>query len=255
MTLYPISDVAAMSGVTSRTLRYYHQIGLLIPAQTPGVGQRRYDDENLRRLQRILILREFGLPLATIGDVLAEEADEVVALTAHRDQIRVERDRLARLITTLDKTIDELKGGPSMRPEELFDGFDADKQAQYEADLIERYGPQVQEQIDESWRRVAAMSKADAASINPAFEGVERALASLLEAGASPTGSAVQGVVAAHYKIVVKFWTPDRESYAGLGQMYVDHPDFRARKDAVHPDLAEFERDAMAAYAEANLAP
>jgi len=43
---------------------------------------------------------------------------------------------------------------------------------------------------------------------------------------------------------------PTAEHYAGLGQLYVDHPDFRARYDAVHPQFAEFLRDAMAVYAE-----
>ncbi len=56
-----------------------------------------------------------------------------------------------------------------------------------------------------------------------------------------------------HYTSVAKFWTPDRESYTGLGQLYVDHPEFRARYDALAPGLAEYLRDATAAYATQRL--
>ena len=251
--LLSISEVAAASGVTTRTLRYYQEIGLLHPSRTRADGQRRYGPDELRRLQRILLLRELGVPLSAIARVLADESDEVTVLGAHRDSVRNERDRLSRLMATINRTIDHLEEGAPMRPDELFDGFDAEKQAQYEAELVERYGPQAQEAIDESWRRVARMSKSDAASINPAFKALETALASFLVAGAEPADPAVQEVVAAHHAVIMKFWTPDRESYIGLGQMYVDHPEFRSRKDAVHPGLAEFERDAMTVYAEATL--
>jgi hypothetical protein len=46
---------------------------------------------------------------------------------------------------------------------------------------------------------------------------------------------------------------PNRDSFTGLGQNYVDHPDFKARYNAKHPALAEFPRDAIAAYAQQRL--
>jgi hypothetical protein len=52
---------------------------------------------------------------------------------------------------------------------------------------------------------------------------------------------------------VCRFWTPDRESYPGLGRLYVDDPRFRDNYEQVRPGLAEYLRDAMAAYAVARL--
>jgi len=140
-----------------------------------------------------------------------------------------------------------------LTPEELFDGFDAEKQQQYEADLVERYGPQVQEKIDESWQRVGRMSKADADRIQAELAQRDQAYAALLDAGIDPADPRVQEVTAGHYRWVAQFWTPDADAFAGLGDLYVDHPGFKARYDAVRPGLAEYVRDAMAVYAVESL--
>jgi hypothetical protein len=138
-------------------------------------------------------------------------------------------------------------------PAELFDGFDAERQEQYEADLVARYGAGVQEHIDESWRRVGRMTTDDAARVQADLASRDQEYVALLEAGAAADDPRTQAVTAEHYRWVCQFWTPDAEAFAGLGDLYVDHPDFRARYDAVRPGLAEFVRDAMAVYAVTTL--
>lgn len=59
--------------------------------------------------------------------------------------------------------------------------------------------------------------------------------------------------MAEHYRSVAQFWTPDRNSYIGLGQLYVGDPEFKARYDAKDPGLAEYLRDATSAYAAQRL--
>jgi DNA-binding transcriptional MerR regulator len=78
-----IGDVARMSGVTARTLRHYESIGLLLPSSVGDNGYRWYGHPELLRLQRILILRALGLPLAEIAELLDEQRDEVEALREH----------------------------------------------------------------------------------------------------------------------------------------------------------------------------
>jgi hypothetical protein len=140
-----------------------------------------------------------------------------------------------------------------MNPEDLFDGFDADKQKGYEADLVTRYGTGVQDKIDESWRRVGRMSKADVDGIQADLATRDQDYAALLDAGVAADDPRTQAVTAEHYRWVCQFWTPDADAFAGLGDLYVDHPDFRARYDAVRPGLAAFVRDAMATYAVTTL--
>jgi len=59
--------------------------------------------------------------------------------------------------------------------------------------------------------------------------------------------------MAEHYRGVAQFWTPDRQSYPGLGRLYVDNPEFKARYDAKAAGLAECLRDATAANADQHL--
>lgn len=252
---WSIVEVARHAGVSSRTLRHYDDIGLVPPAHVGSNGYRYYEREQLHRLQEVLVLRELGLPLDAVARVLDGTRDRAAVLREHRAALLVERDRLARLADTVGRTIAEIEGDAMtpLTPEELFDGFDAEKQKEYEAELVERYGPQAQEKIDESWRRVGAMSKDDAARIQAELATRDQEYAALLDAGVDPADPRVQAVTAGHYRWVCEFWTPNAEAFAGLGDLYVDSPDFKARYDAVRPGLAEYVRDAMAVYAVESL--
>jgi DNA-binding transcriptional MerR regulator len=252
---WSIVEVARTAGVSSRTLRHYADLGLVAPAYVGANGYRYYEHPQLLRLQEVLVLRELGLPLEAIARVLDGTQDRAAVLRAHRRALLAESERLARLADTVGRTVDEIEEGgeTTMRPEELFDGFDAEKQKAYEAELVERYGPGVQEHIDESWRRIGRMDKADMAGVDAEYAAIGARLIPLIDAGVAPDDERVLDVMADHYAIVARFWTPDAEQYAGLGDLYVDSPDFKARYDAEHARMAEYLRDAMAAYALARL--
>jgi DNA-binding transcriptional MerR regulator len=112
---WSIAEVARMSGVTSRTLRHYDEIGLLPPAWVAGNGYRHYEEDDLLRLQQILVLRELGLGLAEIAEVLDRQTDQVEALRAHYERLLAERDRLTTLAHTVARTIAELQDGREVR--------------------------------------------------------------------------------------------------------------------------------------------
>jgi MerR family transcriptional regulator, thiopeptide resistance regulator len=248
------AQVARMSKVTSRTLRHYDDIGLLRPAEVARGGLRYYGREQLLRLQQILVLRDLGLPLDKIASVVNEGGDRVDQLRRHHRWLTDERDRFARLAATVQATIDTLEGGEPMKPEELFENFDPAKQERYEAELIERYGDDISPHIEQSKQRMGRWSKADAQRIQGEWAQFGPALVELINQDRTADDPAVQATIAGHYRWVCNFWTPNRESYPGLGQLYVDSPEFRAQFDALDPRLAEFMRDAMSAYAQANLA-
>lgn len=247
------AQVARMSRVTSRTLRHYDDIGLLTPARVGGNGLRYYEREQLVRLQQIMVLRDLGLGLDAIREIVNDGADPVRQLRRHHRWLTDERDRFNRLARTVAATIEELEGGEKVSTEQLFEGFDADKQARYEAELVQRYGDQVTGHIAESKQRMAGWDKADGARLSRDWDSFGERLVDLIDAGADVEDARVQEVIADHHRWLVNFWTPNRDSYTGLGHLYVDSPQFKAQFDARHPRLAEFLRDAMAAYARENL--
>ena len=251
---WSIVEVARFAGVSSRTLRHYDDVGLVPPAYVGANGYRYYDEDALLRLQEVLLLRELGLPLDAIRRILDGTCDRTAVLREHHTALLKELGRIDRLVATVGRTIEMREAGTVMGPEELFDGFDADRQREYEAELVDRYGPAVQGQIDESWRRVGTMTRADADRIRADLATRDADYAALLDAGVAADDPRTQRVTAEHYAWVCQFWTPSAEAFVGLGDLYVDHPDFHARYDAVRPGLAEYVRDAMAAYAIGTLA-
>jgi DNA-binding transcriptional MerR regulator len=250
---WSISDVARMSGVTSRTLRHYDEIGLLPPAWIAGNGYRHYEEDDLLRLQQILVLRELGLGLTEIAEVLDHQVDEVEALRAHHKRLLVERDRLAVLAGTVERTIAELeerKDSNNMpkinKPENLFEGFEA---SQHDAQARERWPAQ----WEQSRQFVDTLTPQDHERMQRETTAQMIRMAELMAAGTPADDPAVLAEVDAHYQGVCRFWTPTAPAYKGLGQTYVDDPQFRSAYDKITVGLAEYQRDAMAAYADARL--
>ncbi|WP_026931624.1 MerR family transcriptional regulator [Glycomyces tenuis] len=253
MRTWTTAEVSKMAGISPRTLRHYDAIGLLEPAATGHGGMRHYGHRELLRLQQILLLRRLGLALETIGDILDGGLDTVAALRRHAEQLEGERERLDRLAATVDDTIRQLEGGQPMAPETWFEGLDAGRQSEYEAEARRRWGDAV---VDAGERAVKQMSPAERARIPARFEEIHQRLAARMEAGDGSGDDAVQAIVADHYRFMERLWgtAPTAEAYKGLGSLYTDDPAFTATYDAVAHGLAAYLRDAMHAWADRHLA-
>src|SRR6266852_4949617 len=115
---YTVKQVAAMSGVSVRTLHFYDESGLLKPAYHGANGYRFYEEAQLLILQQILFYRELGFELKQIKRVLGRsDFDKVAALESHRKVLRKNLTRTRQLIVTIDKTIEHLKGNKKMKSE------------------------------------------------------------------------------------------------------------------------------------------
>lgn len=249
---WSIAEVAKFSGLTSRALRHYDEIGLLRPAYLGDNGYRYYGEEELLRLQQILVLRELGLALPRIAEVLDAQTDRIEALREHHRMLLAERDRLGRLAATVARTIGELEkedGGRTVtinRPENLFEGFD---EAQYADEARERWP----EQYARSQQYVATLTEEDKREMGRETTAGMIRMAELMAAGKPAHDPAVQEEVDRHYQGMCRFWTPNANAYKCLGQMYVDDERFTATYDRIAVGLAVYYRDAMAAYADARL--
>src|SRR4051794_24416883 len=121
---YTVKQVAAMSGVSVRTLHFYDETGLLKPAYVGANGYRFYEEPQLLTLQQVLFYRELGFELKQIKGILGRADFEIVAaLRSHRKVLEESFIRASRLIETVDKTIQHLNGTKEMANEEMFAGF------------------------------------------------------------------------------------------------------------------------------------
>ncbi|WP_262002749.1 MerR family transcriptional regulator [Microbacterium sp. Mcb102] len=254
---WSIQEIARLAGTTSRTLRHYDDIGLLPPSRIASNGYRHYDGQALVRLQRILLLRELGLGLPQIAEVLERERGEAPALETHLALLREEQARLARQIASVESTITALRGGENLMAENMFDGFD---HTQYKEEVEDRWGKKAYADSDRWWRGMADAERAD---WQQRVSDLGRDWIAAAESGIDPASAEAQDVARRHVEWLTGIpGTPaavpggDVKAYViGLGEMYVADPRFGANyatsSGGTHG--AEFVRDALRIYAEANL--
>jgi MerR family transcriptional regulator, thiopeptide resistance regulator len=251
---WSVQQIAKIAGTTSRTLRHYDAVGLLKPSRTGENGYRYYDQAALLRLQRILLLRELGLGLPVIGEVLAHERPAETALAGHLKWLRQEQDRLARQIASVQHTIEAVKAGKEIMAEKMFDGFD---HTRYKDEVQERWGRDAYAQSEAWWR---GMGAADREAWKQRSKQLGADWTAAAAEGCAPDGPEAQELARRQVEWLTGIpGTPaagggsgDLKGYlAGLGEMYVADPRFAANYGGAAG--AVFVRDALLAYAHKNL--
>jgi len=249
---WSVQEVARLAGTTSRTLRHYDAIGLLSPTRIGENGYRYYGEEALLRLQRILLLRELGMSLPGIADVLRGQPNHLAALETHLEALRRERIRLEDLIRSVEVTIEKLHKGEVLMPEEMLHGFDA---ARYRDEVVERWGKEAYETGDRWWR---GMSEEERASWGARSEALMTAWRDAAARGIDPTGEEAQALAARQAEWLAgipgtprRGSRPAKEYFLGLAEMYV--ADDRFARNYGGAGGAVFVRDAMRAWGERHL--
>ena len=250
---YTVKKLAQISGISIRTLHWYDQVGLLKPAYHSSNGYRYYEEEQLLILQQILFFKELGFELKQIQKVLgSSDFDKVVALSSHRQVLKKNLEQTRKLIKTIDRTIEHLIGSKKMKEKEMFSGFSKEQQAEYERQIIERFGDQGKAHIKESKQNAKKWSKEDEEKFKKEFTEICKELTLLLEKNFKENTTEVQKVIRKHYTWLSKCWTPTKESYAGHGKFIVDS-DLRKAYETYHLHLPEFISEAIQVFANKEL--
>ena len=244
-----VGEVAALAGVTVRTLHHYDRIGLLSPSERTPAGYRRYTPSDLDRLHQVLVYRELGFPLEEIATLLDDPAADPVAHL--RRQLALLRDRLDRtraMVAAVEKEMEARTMGISLTPEERFEVFGEHDPAQYEAEVEERWGET--DAYTQSKRRTAAYSKDDWVRITAEQEEIGGRFVRAMRSGAAADSDEAMAVAEAHRQSITRnFYDCPPEMHAGLGRMYVEDERFTATYEAMAPGLARYVSTAVQANA------
>lgn len=245
---YTVNQLAKLSGVSVRTLHFYDEIGLLKPAFYGDNHYRYYEEEQLLLLQQILFYRELGFPLLEIEKILHHsQFNKITALTAHKKILMESFDKTKKLIKTIEKTIAHLQGELIMTDKEFYYGFDSEKQKQHEKTLVEK-GILTQEFLDECNAKIKTWSNEEKNAFILDLERILGELIVALQNDVQPSSKEVQSLMQQHYVWLERTWTPNKESYLGLIDLYKS-PDFRKFYDERHPQLLDFMVKAMKDFA------
>ncbi|MGY1808712.1 MerR family transcriptional regulator [Blastococcus sp. SYSU D00669] len=244
-----VGEVAALAGVTVRTLHHYDRIGLLSPSERTAAGYRRYTPSDLDRLHQVLVYRELGFPLEEIATLLDDPAADPVAHL--RRQLALLRDRLERtqqMVAAVEKEMEARTMGISLTPEERFEVFGEQDPAQYEEEVQERWGET--DAYKESQRRTKSYTKDDWLRIKEEGADVERRFAEAMRSGVPADSEPAMDVAEAHRQQISRwFYDCPPEMHAGLGRMYVEDERFTAHYEQVAPGLAQYVSTAVQANA------
>ena len=242
---YTVGELARIAGVSVRMLHHYDAIGLLKPAHKASNGYRIYRHAEALKLQEILFYRATGMQLRHIAKLL-NDGVPLERLSAHRRKLAKSLAHQAAMLATLDRTIAHLTGDTPMMIEDLYKPFSAQKQAEYEDWLAETYGPEM----------TAAVAKARAHAKNASEESkqynaerlrtIENALIADYEAGTAPDSVDLT----AHQTWVSEMWGQncDAQAYKKLSEIYLAHPDFIARFEALSEGFSQWLSAAMVAW-------
>lgn len=249
---YAIQELAALAGVTTRTLRWYDRIGLLKPSRTAENGYRYYGPAEVNRLQDIMYYRALGVELSRIKEYLdAPSFDRLGALRSHLTALQGERQRLEQLIQSVEETIDAEEKGETMKDEKKFEAF---KQRTVEENE-QKYGREVRERYGD-----AAADRANAALMNQTpeqyaeWKALEQEILCKLEAAVSETADPKdekgRELTALHRRwLILSMGHCDAARQKGIAELYVLDERFTAYYDRAVSGCAAFLRDSVRAWA------
>ncbi|AEV68853.1 MerR family transcriptional regulator [Acetivibrio clariflavus] len=247
---YTVQKLAKIAGISSRTLRYYDEIGILKPARISSSGYRIYGKAEVDMLQQILFYRELGVSLDDIKKILSSPSFNASdALKEHRKKLLAKREQIDLLIANIDKTIAAMEGRINMSDKEKFEGFKQklidDNEKKYGKEIREKYG---NETVDKSNKKLKDMTYHQYAEAEKLNEEILSTLKEAMKTG-DPASELAQKAADLHRQWLCFFWDSySKEAHAGVAQMYVDDERFTAYYDKVQPGAAAFLRDAILIY-------
>jgi MerR family transcriptional regulator, thiopeptide resistance regulator len=236
MTAYTVKQLAALAGVSVRTLHYYDQFGLLEPEFRTANGYRHYGESAVVRLQQIMFFRELDFSLEEIKSIMSRPGfNELEALEQHRVLLQKQKERLEGLLQTVDRTVQKLKGDTNMSIKDYYEGFSDEQIEKYRAEVTKRWGGDT---LRESEARIVRLGKDRFAALQEKGGKIFQDIADNMDKG--PGSPAVQEQVKKWRRWLEYFHHYEDEAALGLGRAYSEHPDFAAFYNKIKPGLAEF---------------
>ena len=244
-----VGEVAALAGVTVRTLHHYDRIGLLSPSGRTAAGYRQYAPADLDRLHAVLLYRELGFPREEVATLLDDpDADPGEHLRRQRALLRGRLERTSAMVAAVEKEMEARAMGIALTPEERFEVFGERDPAQYEAEVQERWGET--DAYGQSKRKTSAYSKDDWLRIKAEGADLEARFAAALRDGVPADSEQAMAIAEEHRQQISRnFYNCSPEMHGGLGRMYVEDERFAANYERIAPGLAQYVSTAVQANA------
>lgn len=245
---YSIQKLAKLAGISTRTLRYYDEIGLLKPLRINSSGYRIYGEKEVDALQQILFFKELGLSLAEIQKAVTDPSfNRLEALKQHLNELESERKRLDLLMQNVKHTIEKEEGEYEMSNKEKFEGLKISliegNEKKYGAEIRERYG---EEAVENSNAKLMGLNKEEYQRMEELGNEIKELLEEAVKAGETADGESGKKAAMLHKEWLSFTWISySVEAHHGLVSMYTEDERFKAYYDSNVDGCAEFLKQAV----------
>ena len=249
---YTIGGLAKLSGLTTRTLRYYDEINLLKPSYIQSNGYRIYTGKEVDRLQQIMFFRVFDMSPELIKEILDSSGyDAIKVLETHIGLLMEKKEHLIGIIDNAQATIAKMKGEFVMSDKEKFAALKkkllAENQEKYGQELMALYGERRVKAANEKFSGLTREQYDEAELLSKEFSD------SLKKAAVSgdPACEDARDACRIHRQWLSYFWvekmfTP--QAHINLSEMYCSDTRFQDSMEALAEGRAEFFKKALKLY-------
>ncbi|MDF2090867.1 MerR family transcriptional regulator [Knoellia sp. 3-2P3] len=242
-----VGQVAELFDITVRTLHHYDEIALLSPSDRSPAGYRLYTEDDLARLQHVVVYRRLGFALEEVALLLDHPESVEQHLRRQRAAVLTRLDEMRDLVEAIDRALEREMGNQPATPEDMRELFgEGFHDAQAEAE--ERWGD------SDAWRqsqeRTKGYTKADWEEVKAESDRTHQAFTDVMDAGEPPTSEAAMDAAELHRASMQRFYDCGYEMHRNLADLYVSDPRFTATYDEIRPGMAHYVRDAIHANAD-----
>lgn len=221
---YSIRELADLAGISTRTLRYYDEIGLLKPCKVKENGMRFYGQQEVTLLQQIMFYREQDIKLEVINQIIHQpDFDVEKALKEHLSVLLKKKERILALIKTVELTLEDQKGAYHMSDKLKFEAFKENliekNEKTYGNEAREKYGDA---SVDASNKRIMNMTKQDYERFKNLETEILHQLETAVKEGKAPDSQAGEKIMLLHKKWLSFTWKEySANVHNGLAQIYL----------------------------------
>ncbi len=236
-----VGALAGATGLTVRTLHHYDAIGLLVPEERSPSGRRLYSPADVRRLYRIVALRQLGLALNDIAAILDRDSDLAGAIREHLARVEETLIAQCRLKLTLSRMLEALEHQrdptldqfvQAIEETTMTDKYYTLEQQEQLAARRQELGPERIGQAERDWAELIDAVSAERAS------------------GTAPTDPRMLELARQWRGLIEQFTGGDEGIRESLATMYREEGPRAASQGVVDPELIGYVGQALAALGE-----
>lgn len=232
-----VGEVAALVGVTVRTLHHWDSVDLVRPRGRTQSGYRSYSDANIARIYRVLVYQELGFSLTRIRALLDDPSTDVAdQLREQRRLLTVQADRLREMTAAVDRALEAHETGAALTAQEAAEIFGREWRKDWAEEARDAWGETAQ--WAEFERNTAELTSSERAKLRENGEAVYAALAEAMRAGVEAGSATANALAERHREVFGQAFACTHSMHVCLGRRFVSDERFTANLDGWAEGLA-----------------